>query len=88
MGWNKETEEIVSFAILAVFGFGIALYLGQTFYAAMPANSVAATAVNNILTGFSTAITNILVPIIAIVFVLFLYLVVRHSGLLGGKKKE
>jgi len=86
--WSKETENIVEFAILAVFGFGIALYLGSTFYTALPSNSIAATAVNNLLTGISTSIQNILVPIIAIIFVLFLYLIVKHSGLLGHNKKE
>jgi len=54
----------------------------------MPAGSVAATAVNSIISGFSTAITNVLVPIISIVFVLFLYLIVKHSGILGKGKKD
>jgi len=86
--WSRETENIVEFAILAIFGFGIALYLGSTFLGAMPAGSTAATAVNSIIGGFSTAITNVLVPIISIVFVLFLYLIVKHSGILGGKKEK
>ena len=28
--WQKETNKIVEFAITALFGFGIALYLGST----------------------------------------------------------
>jgi len=84
--WSRETENIVEFAILAIFGFGISLYLGSVFLGALPSGSSAYTAVNSLIAGFSTAITNILVPIIAIVFVLFLYLIVKHSGILGGKK--
>ena len=86
--WSRETENIVNFAILAIFGFGIALYLGSIFLGAMPAGSAAYTAVNNIITGFGTAIQNILVPVIAIIFVLFLYLIVKHAGILGGHKKQ
>ncbi len=91
MGWSKETEHIVEFAIIAIFGFGIALYLGSTLYTALPANSVAATAVNAIIQGFSTAISNVLVPIISIIFILFLYLIVKHTGLLGkigGRERD
>ncbi|MGC8588539.1 MAG: hypothetical protein ACP5LI_05925 [Hydrogenobaculum sp.] len=86
MTWHKETENIVEFAIIAIFGFGIALYLGSVFLSALTAGSVAYTAVNNIMTGFSTAIQQVLVPVISIIFVLFLYLVVKHSGILGKKK--
>ena len=88
--WANETERIVEFAILAVFGFGIALYLGSTLYTALPAGSTAATAVNTIIGGFSTAITNVLVPIISIIFIVFLYLIVKASGLLGklGSRRE
>jgi heme/copper-type cytochrome/quinol oxidase subunit 2 len=85
--WSRETENIVEFAILSIFGFGIALYLGSVFLTAMPTGSTSATAVNSIIGGFASAITNVLVPIIAIVFVLFLYLIVKHSGILGGKKE-
>jgi len=85
--WSRETENIVEFAILSIFGFGIGLYLGSVFLQALPSGSVGYTAVNNIIVGFGTAIQNILVPVIAIVFVLFLYLVVKHSGILGGKKE-
>ncbi|MEM3845259.1 MAG: hypothetical protein QXU98_06110 [Candidatus Parvarchaeota archaeon] len=88
MAWSKETEHIVEFAITAIFGFGIALYLGSTLYTALPTNSVAATAVNNIINGFNTAITQVLVPVIAIIFIIFLYLIVKHAGLLGGHKKK
>ena len=88
MKWSRETENIVEFAILAIFGFGIALYLGSVFLGALTSGSAAYTAVNNILTGFGTAIQNILVPVISIVFVLFLYLIVKHSGILGGKKER
>jgi hypothetical protein len=84
--WSRETENIVEFAILSIFGFGIGLYLGSVFLQALPSGSTAYNAVNSIIGGFSTAITNVLVPIIAIVFVLFLYLIVKHSGILGGKK--
>nr|APG80669.1 hypothetical protein [uncultured microorganism] len=88
--WNRETERIVEFAIVAIFGFGIALYLGSTLAKALPANSVAATAVNGIIQGFSTAITNVLVPIISIIFIIFLYLIVKKTGLIGklGSKGE
>jgi len=86
--WSKETNNIVEFAILAIFGFGIALYLGQVFLSALPANSTANTAVQNIITGFANAIQTVLVPVIAIIFVLFLYLIVKHSGILGGKKER
>jgi len=86
--WSGETQNIVEFAILAIFGFGIALYLGSVFLTAMPSGGVAATAVNSIIGGFSTAITNVLVPIISIVFVLFLYLIVKHSGILGKKHER
>jgi len=88
MAWSKETEHIVEFAIVAIFGFGIALYLGNVFLQALPANSVASTAVNNIMTGFSNAIQQVLVPVISIIFVLFLYLIVKHSGILGKKKSS
>ncbi|MEM3846069.1 MAG: hypothetical protein QXU98_10255 [Candidatus Parvarchaeota archaeon] len=88
MAWSKETEHIVEFAITAIFGFGIALYLGSTLYSGLPANSVAGQAVNNIINGFNTAITNVLVPIISIIFIIFLYLIVKHAGLLGGTKKK
>ena len=86
--WSRETENIVEFAIVSIFGFGIGLYLGSVFLGALPSGSSAYTAVNNIINGFGTAIQNILVPVIAIVFVLFLYLIVKHSGILGGKKGE
>jgi len=86
--WSRETENIVEFAILAVFGFGISLYLGSVFLGALPSGSAAYTAVNSIIAGFGSAISNILVPIIAIVFVLFLYLIVKHSGILGGRKER
>jgi len=66
----------------------LALYLGSVFLSAIPTGSTAAAAVNSIIGGFSTAITNVLVPIISIVFVLFLYLIVKHSGILGKGKKE
>jgi len=86
--WSKETENIVEFAILAIFGFGIALYLGSIFLGALTSGSTAYTAVNSIIAGFGTAISNILVPIISIIFVLFLYLIVKHTGILGGKKQD
>jgi len=88
MSWSKETENIVEFAILAIFGFGIALYLGSVFLSALTSGSVAYTAVNNIMSGFSTAIQQVLVPVISIIFVLFLYLVVKHSGILGKKRRN
>ena len=84
--WSRETENIVEFAIVSIFGFGIGLYLGSVFLGALTPGTAAYTAVNNIITGFGTAIQNILVPVISIVFVLFLYLIVKHSGILGGKK--
>ncbi len=87
MSWSKETENIVEFAILAIFGFGIALYLGSVFMSALTSGSVAYTAVNSIMTGFNNAIQQVLVPIISIIFVLFLYLIVKHSGILGHKKE-
>ena len=86
--WAKETNNIVEFAIVAVFGFGIALYLGSTLFSALPANSAAANAVNAIIQGFGSAITTILVPVIAIIFILFLYLIVKHTGILGTKNKR
>jgi len=86
--WSRETENIVEFGILAIFGFGIALYLGSVFLGALPTGSTSYTAVNNIISGFGTAIQNILVPVISIVFVLFLYLIVKHAGILGGKKER
>jgi len=85
--WSRETNNIVEFALLAIFGFGISLYLGSVFLGALTPGTTAYTAVNNIIVGFGTAIQNILVPVIAIVFVLFLYLIVKHSGILGGKKE-
>jgi heme/copper-type cytochrome/quinol oxidase subunit 2 len=88
MAWVEETHNIVEFAIVAVFGFGIALWLGDTLYTAMPANSVAANAVNSIIGGFNSSIGSVLVPIISVIFVLFMYLIVKHTGLLGGKKKK
>ena len=88
MSWSKETNNIVEFAILAIFGFGIALYLGSVFLSALTSGSVAYTAVNNIMTGFNNAIQQVLVPVISIIFVLFLYLVVKHSGILGRKKQD
>jgi len=66
----------------------LALYLGQVFLTALPSNSTASTAVNNIMTGFANTIQTVLVPVIAIIFVLFLYLIVKHSGILGGKKER
>jgi len=86
--WSKETENIVEFAILAIFGFGIALYLGSVFLTALPSGGAAATAVNSLVGGFGSAISTILVPIISIIFVLFLYLIVKHSGILGKGKKD
>jgi len=86
--WSRETENIVEFAILSIFGFGIGLYLGSVFLQALPSGSAGYTAVNNIMAGFSSAISNVLVPVISIVFVLFLYLIVKHSGILGGKKEK
>jgi heme/copper-type cytochrome/quinol oxidase subunit 2 len=86
--WANETDKIVEFAIVAVFGFGIALYLGSTLFTALPPNSSAANAVNAIIAGFGSAITTILVPIIAIVFILFLYMIVKHTGILGRKSKK
>jgi hypothetical protein len=83
MAWTKEVQHIVEFAIVAIFGFGIALYLGGTLVTALPTNSVAYGAVNSIMTGFSSAITTVLVPVIAIVFILFLYMIVKSTGLLG-----
>jgi len=86
--WSRETNNIVEFALFAIFGFGISLYLGSVFLGALPSGSAAYTAVNSLIVGFGTAIQNILVPIIAIVFVLFLYLIVKHSGILGGRKER
>ena len=100
--WSHNTLQIVEFAIIAIFGFGIALYLGSTLMGAIGTQKVAidnnalndivvktvgANAVNNIINGFSSAISTVLVPVISIIFVLFLYLIVRASGLLGGKKE-
>jgi len=86
--WSRETNNIVEFALLAIFGFGISLYLGSIFLGALTPGTAAYTAVNNIITGFGTAIQNILVPVISIIFVLFLYLIVKHAGILGGKKER
>lgn len=86
--WSSETNNIVEFAVSAIFGFGIALYLGSTFLTALPANSVAANGVSQLITGLVSAITQVLVPVILIIFVLFLYLIVKHTGILGKKKKE
>jgi hypothetical protein len=82
----SEAESLARLAIVLTFGFGIALYLGYTLFAALPAGSVAANAVSAIITAFYTAITTVLVPIITILFVLFLYVVVKSAGLLGGGK--
>ena len=84
--WSHHTMQIVEFAIIAIFGFGIALYLGSTLLTALPAGT-AANAVTNVIGGFSTAISTVLVPVISIIFVLFLYMIVKASGLLGGKKE-
>ena len=90
MSWSKEATHIVEFVIVIIFGFGIALYLGSTLQGALPAGSPANTAVNNIINGVNAGITNVLVPIIAIVFILFLYVLVRRTGLLGnlGSKRD
>ena len=82
--WQKETNKIVEFAITALFGFGIALYLGSTLLTAL-GSGAGAEAVNALITGFTTAITTVLVPVISIIFILFLYLIVKHAGILGGK---
>jgi len=103
MSWSKETENIVEFAILAIFGFGIALYLGSVLLQALSSgntpiysngvivgwhNTTAYNATHAIIGGFGSAIQQVLVPVISIIFVLFLYLVVKHSGILGKKRED
>jgi hypothetical protein len=58
--------------------------LGSTLLTAL-GSGAGATAVNALITGFTEAITTVLVPVISIIFILFLYLIVKHAGILGGK---
>lgn len=85
--YSKDAENLGKLAVALVFGLGIALYLGSTLYTALPVNSVAAVAVNSIIGGFSSAITTVLVPVISILFILFLYMVAKKAGLLGSGKE-
>lgn len=80
-----NVEHLVELVIVSVVGFGLALYIGYTFAGAIP--GAGGTEVNSILSSISTDITTIFVPIIAVVFVLFLYSYVKSSGLLGHKNK-
>ena len=86
MPTGKEINNLVNIAITAIFGFGIALFLGATLLTALGTGTQGWNAVNAILGGFSSAITTVFVPIISIFFILFLYSYVRSKGLLGGGK--
>lgn len=86
--WGKNTEQIVQFVLVAIVGFGLALYLGATFQTALPSGSLAANTVGNIISGTGNAITNVFIPIISVAFLLFLYLLVKSSGILGGKTRD
>ena len=73
MSWSDHINELVGVAIAAIFGFGIALYFGSTFLTALPSGSIAANTVSNVIVGFGNAISTVFVPIILVLFILFLY---------------
>ncbi|MEM0143619.1 MAG: hypothetical protein QXL94_06680 [Candidatus Parvarchaeum sp.] len=86
--WAGEGNMIVGFIIAIIVGMGIALYIGGVLVSALPSNGIAANAVNSILTGIQTNVVPIISGIIAIAFIVVLYILVDKAGLLGGKSKR
>lgn len=86
--WAGEGNMIVGFIIAIIVGMGIALYIGGVLVSALPANGIAANAVNAILTGIQTNVVPIISGIIAIAFIVVLYILVDKAGLLGGHSEH
>ena len=85
-GTASAIKDLVEVALIAIFGFGIAFYLGATFLTAL-VSGLAFNAVNSILGGFASAITTVFIPIISILFILFLYDIAKKRGLFGKNGK-
>ena len=83
-----QANHTVQFVIAVGAGLGLALFLLNTFQTAVGSGTTAGSAVGNIITGTSVAITNVVVPMIAVVFILALYSLAKSYGILGGSSKE
>ena len=88
MASGSSINGLVTEILAAVVGFGLALYIGYTFFNALPAGSASANSVNAILAAVGTAITTVFVPIVALLFIFYLYNKVKKQGIIGKGSGE
>ena len=89
MASGSSINGLVTEILAAVVGFGLALYIGYTFFNALPAGSASANSVNAILlVGAGIEITTVFVPIVALLFIFYLYNKVKKQGIIGKGSGE
>jgi uncharacterized membrane protein len=83
----KSGNNVVQFVLTIGVGLGLTLYILATFQTAI-GTGVAGNTVGNIITGTGNAVTNVVIPILSVVFVLLLYSLAKQYGLIGGGRSE
>jgi uncharacterized BrkB/YihY/UPF0761 family membrane protein len=78
MGLAKTFGDLADVVFALVFGVGLALFVAGEFVIALPAGQ-ANEAINGMITSVATALTTYLPPVLAVVFIMLIYVVVQNA---------